>query len=151
VLCVLSVLGGWIPLPFGEIFPALHFDHGSSLVNWLTTLVPFVGIGIAYLCFYKNNALLESLSKARSGQLLRRFWFSGWGFDWFYELFFITPFMCLIAINKNDVVDSFYSLLASLARVLHRLLSFTQTGRVRWYAAVIVLGVVSFVGVGVMR
>jgi len=151
VLCVLSVLGGWIPLPFGEIFPALHFDHGSSLVNWLTTLVPFVGIGIAYLCFYKNNALLESFSKARSGQLLRRFWFSGWGFDWFYELFFITPFMCLIAINKNDVVDSFYSLLASLARVLHRLLSFTQTGRVRWYAAVIVLGVVSFVGVGVMR
>jgi len=151
VLCVLSVLGGWIPLPFGQLFPALHFGHESSVVNWVTTLAPFAGIAIAYVCFYRRNAGVERLVKTRFGQLLRRFWFSGWGFDWFYQKVFIAPFMFFVRINKDDVVDSFYSLLAWLARLSYRALSFTQTGRVRWYAAVVVLGVVGFVGMGVMR
>jgi len=151
VLCVLSVLGGWVPLPFEQIFPVLHFGHDSTVINLITTLAPVVGIAIAYFCFYKRNAAVEQLSKARSAQLLRRFWYSGWGFDWLYELFVITPFMCLVEINKNDVVDSFYSLLAWLARLLYRFLSFTQTGRVRWYATVIVVGVIGFVGLGVMQ
>jgi len=116
VLCVLSVLGGWIPLPFGQLFPALHFDHESSVVNWVTTLAPFAGIAIAYVCFYQRNAGVERLGKTRSGQLLRRFWFSGWGFDWFYQKVFIAPFMFFVRINKDDVVDSFYLLLAWLAR-----------------------------------
>jgi len=151
VLCVLSVLGGWIPLPFEQLFPALHFSHDSSVVNWITTLAPFAGILIAYGCFYKRNAGVERLGKTSPGQLLRRFWFSGWGFDWLYQQVFIAPFMFFVRINKDDVVDSFYSLLAWLARLSYRVLSFSQTGRVRWYATVIVLGVVGFVGLGVMR
>lgn len=150
VLCFLSLLGGWIPLPFGQLFPALQIGHGSSVMNWLTTLAPVVGIAIAYGCFYKRNVRLELLSNTGLGQLLRRFWFSGWGFDWLYHKLFIAPFMFFVRINKDDVVDSFYHLLAWLARCGYGLLSFTQSGRVRWYAAVIVVGVVGFVGLGVM-
>jgi NADH-quinone oxidoreductase subunit L len=120
-------------------------------MNWITTLTPVVGIVIAYLCFYRRNNFIERVSTARSGQLLKRFWFSGWGFDWLYETFVIAPFMFIVDFNKNDVVDSGYRLIAWLMRWLHRMLSITQTGRVRWYAAVIVLGVVGFVGLGVMR
>jgi NADH-quinone oxidoreductase subunit L len=151
VLCGLSLLGGWIPLPFAQLFPALPAGHGSSVMNWITTLVPIVGIVIAYLCFYRRNNFIERISTTQPGELLKRFWFSGWGFDWLYETFVIAPFMFFVDFNKNDVVDSGYRLIAWLTRWLHRMLSITQTGRVRWYAAVIVLGVVGFVGLGLMR
>lgn len=151
VLCVLSVLGGWIPLPFSSLFPVLAVGHGSGVMNLITTLVPVLGIAIAYACFYRRNNFIEQISVAPPGQQLKRFWFSGWGFDWLYEKFVIAPFMFFVDFNKNDVVDSVYRLIAWIARCLHRMLSITQTGRVRWYAAVVVLGVVGFVGLGVIR
>lgn len=151
VLCGLSILGGWIPLPFVPLFPALELGHGSSVMNIITILAPLLGIAIAYLCFYRRSHVIERVTVARPGQLLRRFWFSGWAFDWCYEKFIIAPFMFFVDFNKNDVVDSFYRLVAWIARWLHRLMSMTQTGRVRWYAAVIAMGVVGFVGVGVLR
>jgi NADH-quinone oxidoreductase subunit L len=151
LLCVLSIVGGWIPLPFAGVFPVLESGHGSSTKEWLGTLAPMLGILIAFACFYRRNAIVDGLSRSYPGQLIRRFWFSGWGFDWLYQLFLITPFMCLVAINKKDVVDGGYRLLAWFISGLHRLLSFSQTGRVRWYATVILLGVVGFVAMGVVR
>ena len=68
-----------------------------------------------------------------------------------YQRVLITPFMWVTRINKADAVDSVYTLIAWFMRIVHRLLSMTQTGRVQWYAAGIALGVVVIVGLGVMQ
>ena len=47
----------------------------------------------------------------------------------------MKPFIRLAEINKNDVVDLLYRGIAGLARSLHGVLSITQTGKLRWYAA----------------
>ena len=59
--------------------------------------------------------------------------------------------MWFVRVNKQDVVDSLYKFIAWMMRLLHLLLSLTQTGRVQWYAAGIALGVVVIVGLGVWR
>ena len=80
---------------------------------------------------------------------VQRFWFDGWGFDWLYERLFVRPVVWLARINKNDVVDTFINSLAKLSELAYRVLSNTQTGRLRWYAAGIAAGTVLFVAIAI--
>jgi NADH-quinone oxidoreductase subunit L len=52
----------------------------------------------------------------------------------------VRPFAQLSRINQNDVIDLIYSAIVYINRFFHHLLSATQTGRLRWYAAAIVFG-----------
>ncbi len=152
ILCVLSLFGGLIHVPLDRVFPIQQvLPHLAGAANALTIAAPFVGILIAYLFFYGKPELAEKAAANSIGKRLQRFWFSGWGFDWLYQKLLVNPFMWLVRANKKDVVDSFYHLIAWLIRLLHRLLSMSQTGRVQWYAAGIALGVVAIVGLGVWR
>ena len=154
VLCVLSITGGWITLPFEEVFPQLAAGHHYGLlspINLLTTLPPIVGIGVAWYAYLVRPSLSYAVARSRWGNRLKRFWFSGWGFDRLYQHVLITPFMWVTRVNKADAVDSVYTFIALIMRIVHRLLSMTQTGRVQWYAAGIALGVVVIVGLGVMQ
>lgn len=152
ILCALSLVGGLIHVPLQSVFPVEpELPYLTGLTNTLTYAAPFVGILIAYLFFYQKPELTDRVANNSLGSLLQRFWFSGWGFDWLYQKLLVSPFMWLVRTNKKDVVDAFYSLIAWIIRILHSLLSITQTGRVQWYAAGIALGVVVIVGLGVWR
>lgn len=149
VLCVLSVAGGWFALPLDHVFPASGEQAISGITSLITDAVPFVGIFIAYWVFYKNKTIAHTVVDNTPGKLLQRFWFSGWGFDWLYQKIIICPFMYFVRVNKNDIVDAFYRLTAWFARLIHRMFSVTQTGRLQWYIGSIAIGVVLMVGAGI--
>lgn len=152
VLCALSLIGGLIHVPLEPVFPVpAELPELAGMVNILTYVAPFVGIAVAYLFFYRNRELTETVAGHSLGNMAQRFWFSGWGFDWLYQKLLVNPFMWFVRVNKKDVVDAGYTLIAWVTRLLHRLLSVSQTGRVQWYAAGIALGVVVIVGLGVWR
>jgi NADH-quinone oxidoreductase subunit L len=88
-----------------------------------------------------------NLSKSQTATALQRFWFSGWGFDWVYDKLFIAPFLWLTRVNKKDFIDSGYTSIAYLNLALHKVLSRTQSGNIRWYAMGIAVGAVVFLGV----
>ena len=67
--------------------------------------------------------------------------------DWLYDKLFVQPILWFSRINKSDVIDAFYSAIASLARLFWAGLRTTETGRVRWYAAGLVLGSVIFLAI----
>lgn len=62
-----------------------------------------------------------------------------------YDKIFVRPFIFLANVNKGDFVDAFYTGVARLTESVYRLLSDTETGRVRWYAAAMAGGSVLFV------
>ncbi len=49
--------------------------------------------------------------------------------------------------NKGDIVDTVYNGIARLAELSWRVLSLTESGRLRWYAAGIAAGSVLFVAI----
>jgi len=89
------------------------------------------------------NAIAEN----PAGRVIHRFWFSDWGMDWLYDRLFVRPVVWIARVNKADLVDSIYDGLASLTAFFYRVLSRTETGRLRWYAAWIAGGSVVFVAV----
>jgi NADH-quinone oxidoreductase subunit L len=158
VLGVLSVVGGFVELPdtLGNLplftsfmhsaLPALNTSAGVSaelILQIIAAAVSLTGVLAAYLLFMRAPNLVASAVRTASwGNVLHRFWFAGWGFDWLYGTFIVRPFVWLARINKGDVVDLIYSGIAWLSQSLHHLLSLTQTGKVRWYAMGIATGAV---------
>ena len=149
ILAVLSIVAGFVELPhtlggatlfsdlLGTALPAAPLrEVGMATELWLqiaAAVAVLAGALLAYVLFHRR---LESVRGWRSnplGDALHRLTFSGWGFDWLYERLFVRPYNWAARANEGDVVDRLFTGIAGLGLWLHRLLSLTQTGRVRWY------------------
>ena len=142
VLAALSIGGGWfgIAVLADLLGPVGTFNHFTPLAL-ATMAVPLLGILIGWLVF-TGRVRVGGLVESGLGHGLRRFWHGGWGFDWVYDRVFVKPFIAAGRINKNDVVDVVFRVAAAIARGLHYIGALTQTGRLRWYAANMAIGLV---------
>jgi NADH-quinone oxidoreductase subunit L len=154
VLAALSIVGGFDKVPFARfMMTALpSFPQGiGSITETLSSVVAalaFVcGLIGAWFVYRHNPALSTAIVENPVGRVLHRFWFSDWGMDWLYDQLFVRPVVWIARVNKADVVDSIYAGLANLATVCYRVLSLTETGKLRWYAACIAGGTVAFVAI----
>jgi NADH-quinone oxidoreductase subunit L len=162
-LAVLSIASGFVELPdtMGHFTPFSDFMHsvmpdvgrietgtGIELVFQLISMtIVFLGIYLAYALYMRNRKLVTDMTASPGVAALRRFWFSGWGFDWLYDRAIVRPFVWVARTNKNDVIDLIYSAITLFNQALHLLLSWTQTGKVRLYAAAIALGAIITVAI----
>ena len=142
VLWLLAIGGGWFGIGvlddlLGEVLAFSHFTP----VALITTIVPLAAIGIGWLVF-SGRIDVAGFVESSIGQSLRRFFGSGWGFDWLYDRVFVAPFMWLCKVNKGDVVDFLYRIVAGLTRGFHHVTALLQTGRLRWYAVNMALGLI---------
>ncbi|MFP6837034.1 MAG: NADH-quinone oxidoreductase subunit L, partial [Pseudomonadales bacterium] len=145
VLAALALVGGAFGIAVvADVLPdgGLSEEGHTGWLPWVTGGIPVAGILFGYLLFGGRQISLDGLVESRLGDSLRRFWLGGWGFDSLYDAIFVKPFLALARANKNDVVDLLFTGLAAVARGLNRVLSLTQTGRLRWYAANMAVGAV---------
>jgi NADH-quinone oxidoreductase subunit L len=166
VLAVLSVVVGLVDLPrtlgnlpllsdlLHSVLPAAEIAAegvGTELLfQVIAGVVSLGGVYLAYLLILRQRQVVEGWTASPLGSALHRLWFAGWGFDWLYDTLLVGPYVWIARANRRDVVDLFYEGLARLVEVLHGLLSRTQTGRVRWYAAGLVLGAVVVIALVVL-
>lgn len=165
VLAVLSLVGGFVELPhtlgdrplfsefMGSALPALDYVRGDPrtelALQIIAAVVSISGIYLAYLFFLRRRAKAEGFARSTLGAALDRFWFGGWGFDWLYHKLFVNPYVWLARANKDDFIDSIYGRVAKLNEVLYRALSWTETGKVRWYMAGIAFGAIVAIAIAV--
>jgi NADH-quinone oxidoreductase subunit L len=128
--------------------------ESSSAASELMLIIPstaasLVGVGLAYLAYLRSRKAEGRVLAMASGPL-RRFLFAGWGFDAVYEALLIKPWVWLAKISRNDVVDSLFRLIAALSKLMHRLLSRTQTGLLRRYLLALALGAVAVLALVVL-
>jgi NADH-quinone oxidoreductase subunit L len=162
ILAVLSIIAGFIETPpaLGNIkwfsafinssLPAemeAHASHGAEIILGLVAaILAIAGISLAYV-LYVRKQIHETAGQQAAANPLRQFLKSGWGFDKAYDVMLVQPFIRIAAFGKNDFVDKIYSGIAALFRGLNVLLSATETGRLRFYAAGIALGTIIFVAI----
>jgi NADH-quinone oxidoreductase subunit L len=157
VLALLSLLAGFLEVPdtLGHLplfstflrtalpaAPAATVGAGEGVLEGLAALAAVLGIAVAYLLWGGRPRLAESLDEAPLAGALHRFWSAGWGFDWLYDRALVQPFLALARLDRADFVDVFYRGVARAIEKGHHLLSRTQSGLVRRYAAGIAVGVV---------
>jgi NADH-quinone oxidoreductase subunit L len=104
-------------------------------VAWVTSAVPVLGVAAGYVIFQRRRDWLDAVTASSAADALRRFWLSGWGFDWLYARLLERPFVVLARLNRNDVVDRLFDVTAAVVRGGNTLAALSQTGRLRWYLA----------------
>nr|WP_143004183.1 NADH-quinone oxidoreductase subunit L [Thiohalorhabdus denitrificans] len=153
ILAVLSIAGGWMD-PAGFLAPTWTSSapHPGSTTVWilmgLGALASIGGILLAYGAYLRAPELVAPVQRSLTARRLRDLWLAGWGFDGLYGVLFVRPIYALARFNRHDVVDRGVDALVAGSRALHGLLSRTQTGNLRWYAAGIAAGLVVVLAVG---
>jgi NADH-quinone oxidoreductase subunit L len=166
ILAVLSVIGGFIELPdiwaHVQIFsnfittalPPVSFAKVSPpaelALEIISSVVALVGVYAAYILFLQKRDTVNTLAKSPVGSMLHCLWFSDWGFDWIYDRLLVSPYKLIARINQNDFIDALYAGIAKLNELFNRILSATQTGHVRWYAASVAAGAIIVIAILVL-
>ena len=166
ILAALSLVGGFIEIPDtlgGEpilttflhmaLTPVtmLHVKPGTEgNIQFITSVIALAGIIFAYRYFLhspQHTGRREKIMQNPIAFAVHCFLFRGWNFDLLYDTFVVRPFLWMARTNKNDFIDSFYRGVALLCRTFNGILSFTQSGKVRWYAMGIAVGAIVFIGI----
>ncbi|MDD5320811.1 MAG: NADH-quinone oxidoreductase subunit L [Methylococcales bacterium] len=153
LLCMLALFGGMLQIPLDSVFPVPVEDgghHDFSLVGTITIAAPIFGLVIAIMFYLTGTFSAQRLKAYNWVNLLQQFWFSGWGLDSLYNALLVHPFKSIAELNKDDVVDSAYTAVAQLSIGIHHLVSASQTGRMRWYAASMGFGAAVILAIGLL-
>lgn len=145
ILLVLSTfVGALIHPPLEGVLPmsAEGEEAMKHHVELVSGTIAIVGIILASFLFLGETKLVKAIAASSVGRLLSKWWFAAWGFDWLYDHIFVKPFLFIVKLLRKDPVDKTFNLIPAGVSLAHRLLSATQTGSVRWYAATIAAGVV---------
>ena len=165
-LAVLSLIGGLVELPetlgnsplltdfLHTALPPLAISHADlsaeGNLQFITSLIVVIGIIFAYRYFLhspQHTGRREKIMQNPIAFAVHCFLFQGWNFDLLYDKFIVQPFLWIARVNKNDFIDFIYKGIALLSRALNRSFSFTQSGKVRWYAMGIAIGAIILIGI----
>jgi NADH-quinone oxidoreductase subunit L len=167
VLAALSLCAGFLEIP-NTIGGGVHLFSGfiqsalpatvlavsrevyESLFEWISGGTALLGVAIIYVLILRVPDFTAALAGSPTGKVLHRYWFGGWGFDALYDRILVRPYVFLARIDRDDIIDSFFDWLSWLGDLAHRVLSTTQTGRMRTYAAGIAIGAAVVVGMAVL-
>src|SRR6185437_16412385 len=155
ILAALSLLGGLVQAHLigflNTALPSLVGARAGRLTEsfsaGISALAFVIGLGLAYVFFLKKRAYAATVATSAIGARLHAFWFADWGFDWLYDRAFVRPVVWIANAGKNDIVRYVFTGIALLSRSGHVLLSRTENGRLRWYAAVLSAGALVFIGI----
>jgi len=145
ILLVLSTgLGHLIIPPLDGVLPSSHgAEEGAKhFVEIITIVTAIAGTLLATFLFLFDSKIVKSIASTSVGKLLTKWWFAAWGFDWLYDMVLVKPYLFLTRLVRKDPIDKTFNLVPAGTQLAHRLLSATQTGSVRWYAATIAAGAV---------
>ncbi len=157
ILAICSTFGGLMEIPSSIYhFPLFtHFmesalpaapipheglEHAELMLQVIAVIAVLCGLSIAVVAFGVKPQIARAVVATPFGAKMRDLLFAGWGFDWLYDKILIQPFLRTARFNKDDFVDLIWNGIAALSRGVHSLLSETETGHVRWYAATLSVG-----------
>ena len=124
----------------GSATPTGAGGEGAFLL--LSAIETLAGIGLCFWIYRRAPAWAASAAESRWFDVTRRFLLAGGGFDWLYDRVFVRPYVFATRVNRADAVDTVYTGIAFAAWLSNRMLSATESGRVRNYATGLLLGAV---------
>jgi NADH-quinone oxidoreductase subunit L len=156
ILAILSIVAGFIEWPHNlihltlfsdfveKVLPATLLKEGvppESIFQIVAVVITVFAVIIGYEIYHRNKTVIEKWKQSPTLMGIRNFFYSGWGFDYLYDVVFVKPFLFITRVNKADIFDKLYNGIAKGSQVLNRLLSVSQNGSLRWYIAGVLIGI----------
>lgn len=140
---VSTFIGAGITPPLAGILPSSNFSHDGKLALEITSsVVTILGICLASFLWLSQQNVMNIVTTSKLGRFFSICWFHGWGFDWVYDKIFVRPYLVIARLLACDPLNIVMNIPAVLARWLGRVLTLSENGQLRWYAASMSLGAV---------
>ena len=134
-------LQGVLPESVGHLLEVAGQAHGKHTAEFIAMGAMAAGLILAALLYVVNKGrMLTSFKRTRIGGALYYWCYHGMGFDALYDIVFVKPFLFIGRLFKADPVDKTWLILPKLISAGNKVLSATQTGSLRGYAASFGLG-----------
>jgi len=149
VLALLSLIGGLFAIDLSSILPSsgqinIESYNDPSWLHIVAIATPFIGIIFSWFYFKKFRIVNDEplLADQSAWQVFFR---NGLGFDTFYSSLLIKPYCFIAKLNSRDIFDQILMLSAWYVRILRDVLSVSQNGQLRWFAAAFGLSLVGLI------
>jgi len=154
ILALLSLLGGLVTVDLSSLFLSYKQSIANSYESpsWLhvtAIATPFVGIIFSWF-YYKNYRVISDESVVASQSTFVVFCRNGLGFDTLYGALLIKPYCFVARLNRKDLFDQTLMLTAWYVRIWRDVLSVSQNGSLRWFAAAFGLSMVGLICVVIL-
>ncbi|MGH9482950.1 MAG: hypothetical protein ACRD1L_12760, partial [Terriglobales bacterium] len=168
ILAALSIVAGMFNLPaalgggamlqrfLAPVLPALARLHATGLgeagSEGVAAIIFIVGVYLVFLFYLQRPKLSGALMRGKLSLGVQRYWLSDWGMDWLYDRVLVRPVIGAAQADRNDAADWPFEGAGRLSGRLWRLLTRTESGRMRWYAgwatagAIVLLAIVMWRG-----
>ena len=134
-------LQGVLPESVGHLLEVAGQAHGKHTAEFIAMGAMLAGLIIAALLYVVDKGrMLTCFKRSRVGGALYHWCYHGLGFDALYDVIFVKPFLFIGRLFKADPIDKAWLVLPKLASAGNKVLSATQTGSLRGYAASFGLG-----------
>ena len=134
-------LQGVLPESVGHLLEVAGQAHGKHTAEFIAMGAMAAGLILAALLYVVNKGrMLTKFKRTRIGGALYYWCYHGMGFDALYDIVFVKPFLFIGRLFKADPVDKTWLILPKLISAGNKVLSATQTGSLRGYAASFGLG-----------
>ena len=154
VLLVLSTfIGAWIHPPLAGVLPESAGHAGGEAKHSLeiaSGAIALAGILLSALLFLGKRRVATAIANSGPGRVLSAWWFAAWGFDWIYDKLLVQPYLWISHVLRRDPMDRGIGLVPRLVKGGHSVMSRTENGQLRWYAASLAFGAVLVLGAVVM-
>ena len=154
VLLVLSTfIGAWIHPPLAGVLPESAGHAGGEAKHSLeiaSGAIALAGILLSALLFLGKRRIATAIANSGPGRVLSAWWFAAWGFDWIYDKLLVKPYLWISHVLRRDPMDRGIGLVPRLVKGGHSVMSRTENGQLRWYAASLAFGAVLVLGAVVM-
>ncbi len=154
VLLVLSTMvGGMIHPPLEGVLPEgagaiLELKHQAddlSFVQMVAGGTAIAGVLAGAALYVGKRRFITQLRHSRLGDTVAYWWYNAFGFDALYDLIFVKPFLGIARMLGNDPIDRMLGVVPGIVRGFNGVLTRTETGSLRGYAAGMALGIVFIV------
>jgi NADH-quinone oxidoreductase subunit L len=139
---IVPPLNGVLPESVGHLMELSGDAHGKHTAELIAMAAMATGLVLAFLLYVLNKGrMLTSFKQSSIGGAIYYWCYHGLGFDALYDLVFVKPFLFIGNLVKSDPIDKTWNVLPMIVSAGNKMLSATQTGSLRGYAASFGLGV----------
>ncbi|WP_435950431.1 NADH-quinone oxidoreductase subunit L [Psychrobacter sp. DM8] len=139
---IMPPLQGVLPESVGHLLEVVGQVEAKHTAEYIAMGAMLAGLVIAAVLYVVDKGrMLTRFKRSSIGGALYYWCYHGMGFDALYDIVFVKPFLFIGRLFKADPVDKTWNVLPMLASAGNKMLSVTQTGSLRGYAASFGLGV----------
>ncbi|QCI20901.1 NADH-quinone oxidoreductase subunit L [Buchnera aphidicola (Hyperomyzus lactucae)] len=137
-----TVFGSYISPPLLNIFPPSNLLNNDKFIfEIICSILSISGICFSYYFWIKNSYWIDEIFKFKLIRDIHYFFLTGWGFDWFYNIFFIKFYLFLSKMISRDPFNKIINYFLHIIQIMNIYLLKTSNGYIRWYVTSMILGI----------